>query len=401
MSQQQYMPQARGQQAPAVSPENQIMAMKGEFARAIGGATPAEQQRRAERFARVCVTAFRQSPALQKCSLPSILGAMMTCAQLGLEPNTPSGFAYLIPRWNSKLRSNECQFQVGYRGLIELAYRSGAIASLNADVVYRQEVEAGLFTYSSGVRPTIEHRIDLLNGSARTGNPADIVAAYACAVLKSGEPVIRVIPRRDIDKAMAVSGGKSGPSAVWQSHYAEMAIKTAIHRLAKWLPSTRVYEAMDAEAQYIDTEAKPAEPAQAGLSLEAMNAMMQAGQAQAVEAPQEAPAVEQAPAPAPEPEPMQAQPEPAPAPKEERPMAFRPAEDAKPAPAMPEPEAPAQALDTVHSEEAFVDYLADRNLPEGPARQYVGDMVRDGRAPDVATAKAMFVQQNLGMDLVF
>lgn len=400
MSQQQYMPQARGQQAPAVSPENQIMAMKGEFARAIGGATPAEQQRRAERFARVCVTAFRQSPALQKCSLPSILGAMMTCAQLGLEPNTPSGFAYLIPRWNSKLRSNECQFQVGYRGLIELAYRSGAIASLNADVVYRQEVESGLFSYTSGVRPSIEHRIDLLNGSARTGNPADIVAAYACAVLKSGEPVIRVIPRRDIDKAMAVSGGKSGPSAVWQTHFAEMAIKTAIHRLAKWLPSTRVYEAMDAEAQYIDTEAKPAEPVQAGLSLEAMNAMMAAGQAQAVEAPQEAPAVEQAPAPAPEPEPVQAQPEPAPAPKqEERPAAFRPAQEVQTAPKMPEPEAPAQALDTVHSEEAFVDYLADRNLPEGPARQYVGDMVRDGRAPDVATAKAMFVAQDLGMDL--
>ena len=401
MSQQQYMPQARGQQAPAVSPENQIMAMKGEFARAIGGATPAEQQRRAERFARVCVTAFRQSPALQNCSLPSILGAMMTCAQLGLEPNTPSGFAYLIPRWNSKLRSNECQFQVGYRGLIELAYRSGAIASLNADVVYRQEVESGLFSYTSGVRPSIEHRIDLLNGSARTGNPADIVAAYACAVLKSGEPVIRVIPRRDIDKAMAVSGGKSGPSAVWKSHYAEMAIKTAIHRLAKWLPSTRIYEAMDEEAKYVDTEAKAVEPAQAGLSLEAMNAMMAAGQAQAVEAPQEAPAVEQAPAPAPEPEPVQTQPEPAPAPKEERPTAFRPAEEAQPAPAMPEPEAPAQTLEVTHSEEAFVDYLADRNLPEGPARQYVGDMVRDGRAPDVATAKALFVQNDMGMDLAF
>lgn len=394
---QQYAPAPRGQQAPAVSPENQIMAMKGEFARAIGGATPAEQQRRAERFARVCVTAFRQSPALQKCSLPSILGAMMTCAQLGLEPNTPSGFAYLIPRWNSKLRSNECQFQVGYRGLIELAYRSGAIASLNADVVYRQEVEAGLFSYTSGVRPSIEHRIDLLNGSARTGNPADIVAAYACAVLKSGEPVIRVVPRRDIDKAMAMSGGKTGTSAVWQSHYAEMAIKTAIHRLAKWLPSTRVYEAMDAEASYIDTEAKATEPVQAGLSLETMNAMMQAGQTQAVEAPQEAPAVEQAPAPAPEP--VQAQPAPEPAPKEERPAAFRPAQEAQTAPKMPEPEAGAQPLDTVHSEEAFVDYLADRNLPEGKAREYVSQMVTDGRAPDVATAKAMFVECDMGVDL--
>ena len=397
---QQYMPQARGQQAPAVSVENQIMQMKTEFARAIGGATPQEQQRRAERFARVCVTAFRQNPDLQKSSPASILGAMMTCAQLGLEPNTPSGLAYLIPRWSNKLHSMECQFQVGYRGLLELMYRSGAIASINADVVYRQEIEAGLFTYTSGIRPSIEHRIDLLDGSARTGNPADIVAAYACAVLKSGEPVIRVVPRGDIDKAMAMSGGKSGPSAVWKSHYAEMAIKTAIHRLAKWLPTTRVDEAMDAEARYIETEAKAAEPVQAGLSLEAMNAMMQAGQAQAVEAPQEAPAVE---APAPQPEPVQTQPAPKPAPKpeEERPAAFRPAQEAQTAPAMPEPEAPAQPLGTVHSEEDFVDYLADRNLPEGKAREYVSQMVTDGRAPDVATAKAMFVQNDLGMDLVF
>jgi hypothetical protein len=68
---------------------------------------------------------------------------------------------------------------------------------------------------------------------------------------------------------------------------------------------------------------------------------------------------------------------------------------------MPEPEAPARPLDTVHSEEDFVDYLADRNLPESMAREYVSQMVTDGRAPDVATAKAMFVQNDLGMDLVF
>ena len=385
---QQYAPAPRAPQAPAVSMENQIMKMKSEFARAIGGSTPQEQQRRAERFARVCVTAFRQNPDLQKSSPASILGAMMTCAQLGLEPNTPSGLAYLIPRWNSKLRSMECQFQVGYRGLLELMYRSGAIASINADVVYRQEIEAGLFSYTSGIRPTIEHRIDLLDGSARSGNPADIVAAYACAVLKSGEPVIRVVPRRDIDKAMAMSGGKTGPSAVWKSHYAEMAIKTAIHRLAKWLPTTRVDEAMEAEAKYIEAEAKPVEPAQTGLSLEAMNAMMQAGQAQAVEAPQEAPAVEQAPAPAPELEPVQAQPEPAPV-QEERPMAFRPAEDVQP-------------VSSVSADVKWDDFWADRDGDGEPeARALCFQMVKDGQAKDMQEAKAIWLAQAQQMDSNF
>ena len=383
----QFIPAQRGQQGvqPAQSLENQIQAMRGEFARAIGGATPAEQQKRAERFARICITAFRQNPELQKCSPASILGAMMTCAQLNLEPNTPAGLCYLIPRWNTKLRSMECQFQVGYRGLLELMYRSGAIASINADVVYRQEIEAGLFTYTSGIRPNIEHRIDLLDGSARTGNPADIVAAYACAVLKSGEPVIRVVPRKDIDKAMNMSGGKSGPSAVWKSHYAEMAIKTAIHRLAKWLPTTRVDEAMEAEAKYIETEAKPVEPAQSGLSLEAMNAMMQAGQGVQIEAPQEAPAVEQAPAPAPAPEPVQPQPEPTPAPKPEpeRPAAFRPAEP--------------QNVDS-----SWDDFWADRDGDGEPeAREVCWKAVQEGKAKDMTEAKAQWLAEAQKLDNSF
>jgi recombination protein RecT len=313
---------------------------------------------------------------------------MMECAQLDLEPNTPSGLAYLIPY------GRDCTLQIGYRGLLQLMYRSGAIASFNADVVYRQEIEAGLFTYTSGIHPNIEHRIDLLDGSARTGNPQDIVAAYACAVLKSGEPVIRLVTRKDIDQARA-QGGKNSPA--WRDHFAAMAIKTAIKRLSQWLPQTKMDEAFAAEDRYAVQQEAPAEVPQSGLSLEAMNAMMQA---QAAEAPQEAPAVEQAPAP--QPEPVQAQPTPEPAPKaEERPVAFRPAQEAQAAPKMPEPEAGAQPLDTVHSEEAFVDYLADRNLPEGKAREYISQMVTDGRAPDVATAKAIFVQNDMGMDLVF
>ena len=389
---QQYAPAQRVQQAPAPSIENQVMLMKAEFARAIGGATPEEQQKRAERFARVCVTSIRKSPQLQRCNPASILGAMMECAQLDLEPNTPSGLAYLIPY------GRDCTLQIGYRGLLQLMYRSGAVASFNADVVYKGEVEAGLFTYTSGIHPNIEHRIDLLDGSARSGNPQDIVAAYACAVLKSGEPVLRVVTRKDIDQARA-QGGKNSPA--WRDHYAAMAIKTAIKRLAQWLPSTKMDEAFAAEDRYAVQQEAPAEVPQASLSLEAMNAMMQAGQqAQAVEAPQEAPAVEQAPAPQPEPVQAQSTPEPAPAPKqEERPQAFRPAQEAQPAPKMPEPKTPAPVLDVMNSEDDFVDYLADKNLPEGPARQYVGDMVRDGRAPDVATAKAMFVAQDLGMDL--
>ncbi len=378
---QQYAPAPRGQQAPAVSVENQIVQMRGEFARAIGGATPAEQQKRAERFARVCVTAIRKSPQLQRCNPASILGAMMECAQLDLEPNTPSGLAYLIPY------GRDCTLQIGYRGLLQLMYRSGAIASFNADVVYRQEIEAGLFSYTSGIHPNIEHRIDLLDGSARTGNPQDIVAAYACAVLKSGEPVIRLVTRKDIDQARA-QGGKNSPA--WRDHFAAMAIKTAIKRLSQWLPQTKMDDAFAAEDRYAVQQEAPAEAPQSGLSLEAMNAMMQAGHAQAVEAPQETLAVEQAPAPQPEPVQAQPEPEPAPAPKEERPAAFRPAQEAQTAPS-------GISVDTM-----WHDYWADHDGDGEPeARDACFKMVQAGEVKDMQEAKAKWLAQAQAMDAVF
>lgn len=243
-----------------------IMRSKPQFALAIGGSTPAQRTERAERFTRICLTAMRQTPKLAQCEPASILGAMMTCAQLNLEPNTPQGLAYLIPY------GRECQFQVGYKGLMQLMYRSGAIASFNADVVYRQEVEQGLFEYESGISPRISHKIDLLNPEARTGKPEDVIAAYAAVVLKTGEPIVRLVTKMEIDQARALNRGNS---PAWRDHYAAMAIKTAIKRLSAWLPVTKVADAFAAEEATAPAEAvveheKPAPAA----TVDAINAML-------------------------------------------------------------------------------------------------------------------------------
>lgn len=245
-----------------------IMRSKPQFALAIGGSTPAQRQERAERFTRICLTAMRQTPKLAQCEPASILGAMMTCAQLNLEPNTPQGLAYLIPY------NRECQFQVGYKGLMQLMYRSGAIASFNADVVYRQEVEQGLFEYESGISPRISHKIDLLNPEARTGKPEDVIAAYAAVVLKTGEPIVRLVTKMEIDQARALNRGNS---PAWRDHYAAMAIKTAIKRLSAWLPVTKVADAFAAEeatataAEAVVEHEKPSPAA----TVDAINAMLE------------------------------------------------------------------------------------------------------------------------------
>ena len=209
-----------------------VMSMKSQISLAISGHTPQERARRAERFARIVVTALRKDAKLQQCSQESFMGAMMTCAQLDLEPNTPQQLAHLIA-YNNKGRL-ECQFQPGYPGLMELAYRSGKVSTFHADVVYKKELEAGLFRYSKGLKPNIEHDVDLLSDH-REG---DIVAAYAVATMKDGSQVFRVVDKKDIARAKRTSAGASSSYSPWNTSPEAMWMKTAIKRLCSFLPRT-------------------------------------------------------------------------------------------------------------------------------------------------------------------
>ncbi len=74
-----------------------------------------------ERFTRMALSAINNTPELADCTPMSFIAALMNAAQLGMEPNTPLGQAYLIPYRNKG--TLECQFQLGYKGLIDLAYR--------------------------------------------------------------------------------------------------------------------------------------------------------------------------------------------------------------------------------------------------------------------------------------
>ena len=86
-----------------------------------------------ERFTRSALSAINNTPSLADCTPMSFIAALMNAAQLGLEPNTPLGQAYLIPYKNKGVL--ECQFQLGYKGLIDLAYRTGQMQMIQAHVV--------------------------------------------------------------------------------------------------------------------------------------------------------------------------------------------------------------------------------------------------------------------------
>ncbi len=198
------------------------------IAMVVGGSTPAERQRRAERIARIALTAVRQNPKLAQCSQASFAASLMTCASLDLEPNTPQQLAHLIPY------KGECTFQIGYPGLMELAYRTGKVSNFNADVVYRKEVESGLFRYTKGIKPTIHHECDLL-GNSREG---ELVAAYASVEMKDGSTLFRVVDRKEVERAMKSSQSAKSDFSPWKTDPESMWIKTAIKRLCKFLPRT-------------------------------------------------------------------------------------------------------------------------------------------------------------------
>lgn len=179
----------------------------------------------ADRLARIALTEVRKTPALSRCDQASFLGAIMQCAQLGLEPGGALGHAYLLPFENRKKQITEVQFIVGYRGMIDLARRSGQILSLEARAVYA----ADKFHVALGLNPDLTHE-----PAWEADDRGPLRFVYAVAKLKDGGTQFEVMSRAEIERVRAKSrAGQSGP---WVDHFEEMAKKTVIRRLFKYLP---------------------------------------------------------------------------------------------------------------------------------------------------------------------
>lgn len=179
----------------------------------------------ADRMMRIALTEVRKVPALGQCNIESFMGAIMQCAQLGLEPGSALGHAYLLPFGNGKAKDGKsnCQLIIGYRGMIDLARRSGQIVSLTARTVHENDT----FKYEFGLDETMQH-------IPADGDRGKMTHVYAVAKLKGGGVQFDVMSRADVDKVRATS--KAGANGPWVTHFEEMAKKTVIRRLFKYLP---------------------------------------------------------------------------------------------------------------------------------------------------------------------
>lgn len=182
----------------------------------------------AERILRlVFEEALKPESKLLKCKWVTILECLITAAQLGLEVGGPFAGAYLIPRFNKDGGFYYCTMLVSYRGLIDLAQRSGMIADITANVVYGAEVEAGLF--EAEIEPArIVHRV-ALRGAAVERTDDDIVAAYCVVRTTNGGRYQRILTRAEINARRSRSGERG--FSPWKTDFAAMARKSAIRAL--------------------------------------------------------------------------------------------------------------------------------------------------------------------------
>jgi len=190
-----------------------------------------------DRFARVALTALNRTPKLAECTQQSLLQCLMDLSAMGLEPDGRR--AHLIPY------GDKATLVIDYKGLVEMAMRSGEISTIHADVV----CEGDVFKYNMG---RIEaHEVDFKKGRGA------MYAAYAHVVMKDGTVKDEVMSKDDIDAIRKRS--RSANSGPWVTDYNEMAKKTVFRRCSKWLPlSAELRDKVEKDDEPITVTAQPA-----------------------------------------------------------------------------------------------------------------------------------------------
>lgn len=170
-----------------------------------------------------CIYEMSKNTKIAECSKASIMSCLAQCARYGLVPNSDLGHVYFVPY------KDKCTLLVGYKGMLTLAYRSGNVKSISSELIYENDV----YDFDLGTSPFLMHRKTLVNRGK-------VIAAYAIAHLKNGSTAYRIMTIEDINIARSSSTAdmyskKGGKPSIWDTHFDEMAKKTCIRSLFKYL----------------------------------------------------------------------------------------------------------------------------------------------------------------------
>lgn len=184
-----------------------------------------------ERMIKGFIAASTRSPKLLECTPLSVLNALIISSSLGLEPGRIRGGMHIVPFFNKKTKQQEATAIPDYRGLMDLAYRSGQVTSIEARPVY----EADQFEFQYGTEGFARHKPAMLDRGK-------LYAVYSVAKMKHGDPQFVVLPLEEVNEhrdrssawQWAIQNGKT--DTPWHTDYLAMALKTSIRVLTNFLP---------------------------------------------------------------------------------------------------------------------------------------------------------------------
>lgn len=221
-----------------------MKSMRSEFEKALPAHVPVEQ------FMRTGLTELRQNPELQRCSSDSLLGAFLVAARLGLEVGGPMGQFYLSVRSETNKSLNEGkggkEWQavpiIGYKGLLELAQRTGRVGAVGAELVRDGDTFRRGFDSRMGGKFTQWEPVDYLE-------TREVVGVLAWAEVGGGVqdrylPIEKVLERK--------ARGSAGDKGPWVTDYEAMVRKTGFRALSGDLPQSAALalaRAVDEEVQ--------------------------------------------------------------------------------------------------------------------------------------------------------
>lgn len=224
-----------------------------------------------DKFIRTTMTAVNSNPDLVNADRRTLLAAATRAAQLGLLPDGREGAIVTFGR--------NCQFMPMIGGILKLARNSGEIASIDAQVVCKNDK----FSYQPGVDDHPKHEPDWF------GDRGDVIGVYAVARTKDGASYVEIMNRKQVDQVRNVSRAKdSGP---WKTWWDEMARKTVLRRLSKRLPMSTDLDGIIHEDDQLFAPPEPkdvtpatTEPKQKGRASRLASVADQAPQTQAADA---------------------------------------------------------------------------------------------------------------------
>lgn len=217
---------AQGAQLAPMNPKKHLKEVLERSWPRIAAVMPKEMT--SERLLQMYVSTINREPALANCTVESVLSCFMRCTALGLEPSNVNGLgmAYILPFGNKNMATGqkEATFILGYRGIIELARRSGQLRDISARAVH----EGDEFDFAYGLDERLHH--------VPCAKPGQLTHVYAVAHFKDGGHYMLVMSRDEIDAAMKRSPSARRQSSPWHTDFEAMAKKTVIRRAAPYLP---------------------------------------------------------------------------------------------------------------------------------------------------------------------